>query len=403
MRGIRCSLSAGKKVNGVSPRNEGTYKLSVGMKDFKDINWEESRSQRQTHAEILKLPHYLSLTLAVVLPILAYLHYHDAIAAPALSAVLFLAVIINIIGRATKGKAIIPLPLILGLLVALTLVMIAVKSVESAAWLFPIILGYSLSLSPYRSLIVAMTVAAVSLLMIALIYKDIVLAVEVSFGMFAFSLICFGLIRVINKLNRQLVDQTIVDTLTGVYNRRYMHNQLSWCIHDKKRYGTSYAAVLIDIDVFKDTNDQLGHNRGDETLISFANLIQEHIRKTDFFFRFGGDEFLVIYKQVDKPTATVLVESLRKMIEEATLAHGAKLTASFGMALLQYNEREDSWLYGADMALYKAKTAGKNCIGIREDEFGHSVHVVKAGEVNSDDTPPEPETDDTPPQQQAGS
>jgi diguanylate cyclase (GGDEF)-like protein len=162
------------------------------------------------------------------------------------------------------------------------------------------------------------------------------------------------------------------DFLTGLNNRRafYEHGQplVNYCERNRR----PLSAMMLDVDHFKSINDAHGHVAGDAVLHRLAQVLATAIRKSDVCGRMGGEEFAVLLPDTTMGAASSLAEKLRLSIEETPVMHeGVQLrfTASIGVAADGYDI--DKLLHCADMALYRAKAAGRNrvvCVGFREDE-----------------------------------
>lgn len=161
-----------------------------------------------------------------------------------------------------------------------------------------------------------------------------------------------------NELIKQLAN---TDKLTQLYNRLKIDTVLDRDIKRGIRYKTIFSIILLDIDSFKAINDTFGHDVGDYTLISIANLLKDNIRSIDLVGRFGGEEFLVICPETRAQDAYVLAEKLRVVIAENEFKTIGKKTCSFGVSefMLSDTSKEDI-LKRADSALYEAKSKGKN-------------------------------------------
>lgn len=158
-------------------------------------------------------------------------------------------------------------------------------------------------------------------------------------------------------------DLAIRDELTGVFNRREL---IRVAEHEKGRvdqHGSQFSLCLIDVDHFKNINDTYGHAAGDQVLKSVALKIQEDIRKTDCFGRYGGEEFLLLLVGTNAGEAQSFVERIRQRIEGMRfpeLADGQSVTISVGVAEYQNRETVEHTLSRADKALYSAKHGGRN-------------------------------------------
>ena len=157
------------------------------------------------------------------------------------------------------------------------------------------------------------------------------------------------------------------DALTGLYNLRYINEQLEAELARYQRYGQEFCVVMLDIDYFKSVNDNWGHPAGDRVLQQFAQRLQEKTRHTDTLARIGGEEFLILLRNVSLEQARVVAEGMRQHIESSSFdlgnQHHQPLTASIGVSVVTPETVEVSELFSrADQALYQAKSQGRNRI-----------------------------------------
>lgn len=170
----------------------------------------------------------------------------------------------------------------------------------------------------------------------------------------------------VNKLQNDLnkyKTESITDHLTGLYNRKYMDIKIAEEIERFKRMNTPFCIVLADIDLFKNVNDTYGHLIGDQVLKHMAKIIKDNIRKTDFAFRYGGEEFLIMLVNADVRNAKHVAEQIRKKLLDVNFSLKDKsfnVTASFGIALFEKDDTAESAVKRADERLYKAKQTGRN-------------------------------------------
>ncbi len=161
-----------------------------------------------------------------------------------------------------------------------------------------------------------------------------------------------------DKKNIERLSNT--DTLTGLNNRRWLDDVFSAEFERFKRYGNPFAMILLDVDHFKQVNDNFGHKVGDSVLVEIAGVVAANIRKSDFIGRWGGEEFLIISPETSIDGAGELAEKIRKKIEVYDFLGAGKITASFGVtAALQDDTAEDVFVR-SDKALYRAKGEGRN-------------------------------------------
>lgn len=151
------------------------------------------------------------------------------------------------------------------------------------------------------------------------------------------------------------------DSLTGASNRRTLNDQLAVAIAEFTKTGRAYGLILLDLDHFKQINDNHGHKIGDQKLIELIPVLQSMLRSNDQVFRFGGEEFVVLVADTKLADLNNLAEKLRVGVEQRmVLPDGSHLTTSIGVAQLQPAEDWEAWLHRADMALYQAKHLGRN-------------------------------------------
>jgi diguanylate cyclase (GGDEF)-like protein len=178
------------------------------------------------------------------------------------------------------------------------------------------------------------------------------------------------------ETQRSLAHLATHDPLTGIMNRRAIMDQLSRELSRARRFnsftaGSSLSIAFMDIDHFKQINDQKGHQAGDEVLVGIANVFKHNLRKYDSFSRLGGDEFLVIVPDIDEDNSQNLFERLRRVIAETahhTSAGEIIVTVSVGVATAFPGHSEDQLLRDADAAMYHAKREGGNRVIYAPDE-----------------------------------
>ncbi|MFQ5719516.1 MAG: diguanylate cyclase [Acidobacteriota bacterium] len=160
--------------------------------------------------------------------------------------------------------------------------------------------------------------------------------------------------------------QANIDSLTGLYNKRFGTDRLALAINAAEKSGEPLSVFLFDIDHFKNYNDTNGHLAGDEVLREIGNVVRTAIRADDFAVRFGGEEFIIVLPGTDKPGALVAAEKIRRTIQDFPFPHedkqpGGDLTVSGGIASFRTDSMNSTELLRlADDALYQAKKEGRN-------------------------------------------
>lgn len=162
---------------------------------------------------------------------------------------------------------------------------------------------------------------------------------------------------------RQLVHDglklSIIDPLTGLYNRRYADQHLTRLCDAARQAGSALSLMLFDIDRFKSVNDRFGHNIGDLALRMFAERLQTNLRGVDLIARIGGEEFLIALPGVNLSSACAAAERLRGVA--ATATPGApRITVSAGVSTFAPEDDPARLIQRADQALYQAKSEGRN-------------------------------------------
>ncbi len=162
-----------------------------------------------------------------------------------------------------------------------------------------------------------------------------------------------------------LLQLVITDNLTGLYNHRHFTQSLEQEMERTRRTGQPTALVLMDLDHFKQVNDEWGHEAGNRALQHTAQLIQNSTRKLDICCRYGGEEFVVILPSTDLLIGKQVAERLRKLVESSPLTYESTsipLSISIGIDTYQAGQTEDhaAFTRRVDELLYKAKQAGRN-------------------------------------------
>ncbi len=164
-----------------------------------------------------------------------------------------------------------------------------------------------------------------------------------------------------NKENQEkLYEASIKDELTSAFNRRYLRKLFS--IEHKKSKDKDYkiSIIMFDIDFFKKVNDTYGHDVGDEVLKKVVEVAEKHIRKEDFLFRIGGEEFVIMLAGADKDRAYRIAEKIREDIKQHTFEEGFNITVSFGVTEIREDDDLETALKRADEALYESKREGRD-------------------------------------------
>lgn len=166
----------------------------------------------------------------------------------------------------------------------------------------------------------------------------------------------------VTRMN-QLEVEVHRDALTGLFNRAYLEKQLVSSINDFEYFNIPFGLLFLDIDHFKNVNDTYGHATGDEVLKMLSHTLKHNLRDSDIVARWGGEEFVVLIKNVDKYILVSIAEKLRNLIEKSMIKVEDKflsVTVSIGATLYRAGETDQSILSRADQALYNSKRTGRN-------------------------------------------
>ena len=179
----------------------------------------------------------------------------------------------------------------------------------------------------------------------------------------------------IDRAHKRLEESAITDSLTGLYNRRYLKQIFPKLLSQAQRENHHLSGLTLDIDYFKKINDNYGHLAGDQCLSHISKLLKEFSRASDYVFRMGGEEFLILSLSDTAQGGKLLAEKIRSTLEQKPVTYKEKtinMTASIGVSLTDNSLNAESaltnLLYHADKALYAAKNKGRNQVAIYVDE-----------------------------------
>lgn len=172
----------------------------------------------------------------------------------------------------------------------------------------------------------------------------------------------------IELLKNRISEQAIRDPLTNLFNRRFLNEFMERELALARRNQKPLAVVMLDLDHFKQLNDQFGHQTGDKVIELVAKHLLRQSRKTDILFRYGGEEFLIILPNTSAAQAKHLAENWRVHVEQSEIFakhQSIGITVSAGIAVYpEHGTTAFNLIQAADEALYQAKAAGRNQIAM---------------------------------------
>jgi diguanylate cyclase (GGDEF)-like protein len=193
-----------------------------------------------------------------------------------------------------------------------------------------------------------------------------------------------------NALREKLRNQALRDSLTGLYNRRFLEEMLDRLTQDAQRRDVPISAIMVDLDHFKRLNDQFGHASGDAVLQEVARAIIAGLRTTDVACRYGGEEMLLLLPDCPTEMAVAKAEQLRGRIKEVGGGSvGQPVTASFGVASMPASATHAAELLAAaDAALYRAKQEGRDRVAVAPARAAPGRVALVPATRGRDDRPP---------------
>lgn len=172
------------------------------------------------------------------------------------------------------------------------------------------------------------------------------------------------------RMYKEMERISLTDPLTGLFNRRYFDNHLKTEIARARRFNHTLSLVMMDIDYFKNYNDQLGHINGDYLLRNVAEILSRTIRCSDIVARYGGEEFCIVLPQIEQTGAVKFSERLRSTIYEhpfkrRDIQPNGRISVSLGTATFPFDATmTNDLVHKADQAMYKAKKSGGNRVAV---------------------------------------
>ncbi|MGA2553983.1 MAG: GGDEF domain-containing protein [Smithella sp.] len=170
--------------------------------------------------------------------------------------------------------------------------------------------------------------------------------------------------KIVDDNARILEKFATTDNLTGALNRTKFNVIIEREIEMVKRYDQLLSMIIFDIDHFKKINDRYGHAVGDSVLRTIADIVRENTRKTDYFIRWGGEEFMILSSETNLDKERKLAEKIRQVIENKEFENAGRITVSLGVTECKNIDTVNNFIKRADDALYKAKKIGRNRVEV---------------------------------------
>jgi diguanylate cyclase (GGDEF)-like protein len=236
---------------------------------------------------------------------------------------------------------------------------IAIKGQSHILWVCPVIIAVHYLIPIKLAGILNLMLISIMLTIIYPVVSsvDLITTIFTTGLMAILSLVIF---RSYNNKQDELSLLATIDPLTMAGNRRALDNKLENALASQLRGQYPMCLILLDLDYFKEINDEHGHAVGDQILIDVSKLVNTHTRALDCLYRYGGDEFIIMPLSMTLNKAKHLAENIRSTIENYQFINDISLTLSIGVSQYMINDTPQSWISRADIALYKAKNNGRN-------------------------------------------
>lgn len=166
---------------------------------------------------------------------------------------------------------------------------------------------------------------------------------------------------------QQLEAAAALDALTGAHNRRVLDGELQIAVQRFARDGAAAAVLMLDLDHFKAVNDRHGHAVGDQVLVDFSDIVRTSTRRVDRFFRYGGEEFVLLLSPASTQAMRSIAEKLLARVRSELRCRDEPVTVSIGGTALRPGDDTRAWMARADACLYQAKRLGRNRAEITPD------------------------------------
>ena len=244
---------------------------------------------------------------------------------------------------------------------------------SASLWAYPLLAIYFFIL-PIRHANYAAAALVAPLSAILFFNAEQVFVIRFVSSIAAMMLIANMIVLINNKLQQELINLSIKDPLTQCYNRRHMAQIFKQMTHLFQRSNTTVSILLIDVDYFKQVNDQFGHLVGDKILCQVVSVIEDNCRASDMLFRYGGEEFVLLLPEENIQNAGLIAEKNRTLLNTITLPDQRFISVSIGVCEMAADMSANDWIKYADQALYQAKSDGRNRVQCYENKVKYSLN-----------------------------
>ena len=249
--------------------------------------------------------------------------------------------------------------ILISLLIVSLLLTIADIGISGVFWIFPATVSF-LFVLPTKEAIAYNSILCIGSAITCIYTMELSVALRAIVTLSCTCIISYLILSSLKALQKQIKEEASKDPLTGLLNRRQLDYYIQNSIAQFQRHATKTALLMIDIDHFKKVNDQYGHEAGDKVLIQCSTVLKQNVRETDFVFRLGGEEFLILARLDNDDAANTLAEKIRDCVSKETIIENHPITVSVGVCMINHKIDNDSWLKHTDKALYRAKNTGRN-------------------------------------------
>ena len=278
---------------------------------------------------------------------------------------IFIAMIVPLILGRTKRWQRLAIPLFGTVITASCIGSALLIGSNGLLWAF-LVFWVNTFLLSFRSAIILNAVAIVTLSAHPRLFDSML--EQISWITVAILITAFGLFYAhqMRRQRRMLRRLATHDSLTGIGNRRLMQYRLTQAVDEFNGLDRPYTLVVLDLDHFKRLNDSHGHEAGDQALRHFAQKLDDSLRTQDDLFRMGGEEFVMLLRDMDATAAGKALPDLHRRLSGCVDGPDGPILFSAGGAALRASEDWSRWLGRADRALYKAKRSGRNTLVMDE-------------------------------------